>query len=88
VSRIIEHGNISALDLSPERLHRFVQVELRAVAREAEAEIFQGLRHQGSVVSWIIQRRDILVRRIANHQRDPLVGKRRACQAHGKQQRE
>jgi hypothetical protein len=82
VARIIEQPDIGARQLRPEGLHGaveggLVEIELRAPAHHREAEALQGIGQELGVVGGIVQPPHIAIGRIADHQRDALVGERR-----------
>ncbi len=86
VAGIIEQADIRTLDLIAEALYRIVElrlveIELGAATDDRKAEGTQGICHQPGVVPWIVERRDVLVGRVADHQRDALVGKRLRAEA-------
>jgi hypothetical protein len=49
-------------------------------------ELLQRLRQQRRVIGRIVERDDVLIGRIADHQRDPLFCKRRACECRDERQ--
>ena len=79
---VVEHPDIGALQRLAEFLDReieagLVQIELRAIADQREAEPLQGRRHQHGVVARVLQSRHILIGRVADHQRNAPVGQSR-----------
>src|ERR1700722_13617093 len=56
-----------------------VEIELRVLANQREAETAQGLGHQLGVIGWIFEMHDAVIGGIADHQRDALgrQGRRR-----------
>jgi len=93
----IEQRDLGALQLVAEPPHgvskcAFVEVELRGIADEREPEAAQGLGHQPRVVLRIIETRDVHIGRVADHQRNALLGRCRRSDAeepgeHGDQKR-
>ena len=82
VTGVIKQPDIGALQLRAKGPHRpvnaaLVEIELGAAADKAEADRPQCVCHQPGVVLGIVQRRDVLIGRIADDQRDAFVGKRR-----------
>ena len=74
---IIEQRDVGALDLAAEILHgdvhgRLVEIELGAPADQGEAKGAQRLGHQRGVVAGIVEPGDVLIGRVADHQRDAL----------------
>ena len=59
------HGGVEA---------RLVEIELRAVADEREADLAQGFCDELGVIRGVRERRDALVGGVADHKRDALVG--------------
>jgi hypothetical protein len=83
VASVIEQRDIGADHGIAEFLQRaveggFVEIDLRAVADELKADPLERVRHQLRIVLRIIQSRDVLVGRIADHQRHALLGLRGA----------
>ena len=79
VAGIVEQPDIGALQLRAESLHGaveagLVEIELRAAADQREAERAQRVGHQLGVVRGIVEPRDVAVGRVADDQRDALVG--------------
>ena len=78
---VVEQPDIGSRQLRPEGLHGaikggLVEIELRAAAHEREAQRPQGLGQELGVVGGIIEPTNIAVGRIADHQRNALVGER------------
>jgi hypothetical protein len=81
MARVVEQADIGPRQLRPEGLHRpiecrLVEIQLRPPAHEREAQRPQGLGQKLGVVGRIIQPPDISIARIADHERDALVGGR------------
>jgi hypothetical protein len=79
VPRKIEQCDVGTLNLLPEALNSavergLVEVKLHAATNEGEAKILQRIGQQRSVVRRIIERADVLISRIAYHQRDASFG--------------
>ncbi len=80
VAGIVEQRDVGALHLTAEALHRdvhraLVEIELGAAADQREAEQAQRLRHQARILGGIVERRDVLVGGVADHERDALLGR-------------
>ena len=67
---------------------RFIEIELGAVADQGEAEPTQRLGHQRRVVAGIVEPGDVLIGGIADHQRDPLLGRCRRGERQRKHDRQ
>jgi hypothetical protein len=65
---------------------RACEVELRLLPGRLKPELLQRLRQQRRVIGRIVERDDVLTGRIADHQRDPLFCKRRACECRDERQ--
>ncbi len=81
---VVEQCDVGALNLAAEGLNGdvetgLVEIELSLTADERETEASERLGHQQSVVFRIIEACNVLICRIADHQRNAILGRGRTA---------